>query len=129
MQTGAEVRLAYGQLLRLGRDLAAAGNFEAAYHALMSAVHCAEDAADSARLAEMAGVLQDIKEVIDAIRPPHKLSTQAARMGRCIFDIGAAMADGEIKRLKCQKQIAELRRADAAVGTGTSSKRDEVGGR
>jgi hypothetical protein len=97
----------------------AGGHYGVAYHALMAALHCAEDAGDAARLAEVAGLLRQVKGVVDAIRPPHNLSTDAAHTGRSIFEMGAVEADAAIRRLECEDRIEELRRIGAGgVGPG-----------
>jgi hypothetical protein len=105
----ADATRAYDQLLDLARTLSAAGHYEATYHALMTALHCAEDAGDPARLAEVAGLFRNHQRAVDAIRPPHKLSTQAAHTGRSVFETGAVLAEAEIKRLESQHRLAELR--------------------
>jgi hypothetical protein len=99
----------YAQLLEFAHTLSAAGRYEATYHVLMSALHSAEDAGDAARLAEVAGLFRQHKRVIDAILPPHHLSTRSAHTGRSIFESGAVIAEAEIKRLASQHRLAELR--------------------
>jgi hypothetical protein len=87
----------------------------------MAALHSAEDAGHADRLAEVAGLLRQTKDFVDAIRPPHKLSTGAAHAGRSIFEMGAVEAETATKRLQCQDRIEELRRKGiGAVGTGPS---------
>ena len=75
----------------------------------MAALHSAEDAEDAARMAEVAGLLRHAKGVVDAILPPHRLSTQAAQSGRSIFEMGAVEAEAAIRRQECQDRLAELR--------------------
>lgn len=109
-----DIRMAYGQLVDLARSVAAAGHFGAAYHALMSAVHLAEDAGDTTRLAAVADMLRHYKGVVDALRPPHRLSTQAAHGGRSVFEMGALTAESEMKRLDAGARLAELREGGGA---------------
>jgi hypothetical protein len=109
MSTG-RVRSAYTRFLALGKVMAEDGHFEVAYHAFMAAVHCAEDVEDRIRLAEAADVLRRIKNQVDAISPPHKLSTRNSHAGRSIFEIGATSAEAAIKRLESHDFIERLRR-------------------
>lgn len=109
MQADVELRLAYTQCLELARRMETGRHYAVAYHALMAALHSAEDARDSGGFAEVAGLLRQTKGVVDAIKPPHHLSTRAAHTGRSIFEMGAVEADAAIRRLECQDRIAELR--------------------
>lgn len=118
MQADAELGLAYPQLLNLGRRLSAGAHYGAAYHALVAALHCAGDARDAAQLAEVAGLLRDAKGVVDAIRPPHRLSTQAAHTGRSIFEMGAVQAEVAIQRQECEDRIAELQTGGRGLRSG-----------
>jgi hypothetical protein len=121
MQADADLRLTYAHFLDLSRRVATGGHYAVAYHALMAALHCAEDAGDAARLAEVAGLLRQAKGVVDAIHPPHKLSTRAAHTGRSIFEMGAVEAEAAIRRLECEHRIEELRRMGVGtLGTGPS---------
>lgn len=109
MAPDADVGRAYTQLLDMARGLSAAGHYEVTYHLMMAALHCAEDAGDAARLSEVAGLFRHYWHAVDAISPPHRLSTQAAHSGRSIFEAGAITAEAEIKRLESEQRLAELR--------------------
>ena len=76
-----------------------------AYHLLMAALHCAEDAADEARLAEVATRFRDHRDRTDALVPPHKYSTGATHMGRSIFDLGASQAESVRSRIQSVERI------------------------
>jgi len=107
--TDLDTRRPYPRFLDLARGLAGDRRYEAAYHALMAAVHCAEDDSDADQLAEAAVLLRNYRLDIDAIRPSHRLSTQSTHGGRSIYEMGAVMAEAMIKRLESQDRIAELR--------------------
>ena len=109
----------YDRLLDLGRELADAGYNEAAYHALMAAVHCAESAGDVARLGHMAALLRDHRRRIDALEPPHKLSTASSHGGRSIFEMGAVTAEAAALRLENQKRVREIKQGRTVTGTSS----------
>jgi hypothetical protein len=104
-----KTRLAYQRSITSARDIAEGGHFGAAYHAAMTALHCAEDAEDPVRLAEVAGVLQHLRQSVDAIEPPHRLSTRRARSGRGIFELGEAEAEAVIARIAAQRITVGVR--------------------
>jgi hypothetical protein len=114
-----EVRQAYDQLLELARNMSAAGHYEVTYHILMAALHCAEDAGDAARLHEVAQLCRQHRKTIDAIQPPHRLSTHSAHARQSIFEAGAIMAVAEIKRLESQHLLSDLRARMGRVNTPT----------
>jgi hypothetical protein len=109
MEPDTDVKRAFGRFVELAGGMAAGGHYEATYHALMAAVHCAEDAGDTARLTEVARLLRQHKHAIDTLVPPHKLATLSTQGGRSIFEMGAVMAETVIKRLENQQRIDELR--------------------
>ena len=100
------VATAYGQFLDLGAAMAAAGHYEAAYHALMAALHCAKDAGDAGRLGEVADRLRQYGRDVDAIDPPHKLSGERSRSGTGLFEIGAMHADAAAKLARVKRAAA-----------------------
>src|SRR5436309_8831405 len=99
MGPDAELDRAFDQLLGLSRGMAAAGHYEVAYHALMAAVHSAEDMGDTARLGAVAELLRGYQGDIDALDPPHRLSTRSAHGSRGLFTMGASSAEAVVKRL------------------------------
>ena len=58
----------------------------------------------------MAGLLRGYQGDIDALAPPHKLSTRLSQSSRGIFAIGAVSAEAVAKRLENQKRIDQFRR-------------------
>jgi len=111
MQPGIALNDAYGELIALARSLSAGGHYEATYHALMAALHCAEEAEDSARLVEVGKLFAEHKQVVDALQPPHRLSTRSSHGARSVFEMGVSMADAVIKRLENQHRIEEMRQS------------------
>jgi hypothetical protein len=97
---------AYGQFLDLGAAMAAAGHYEAAYHALMAGLHCAEDAGDAGRLVEVADRLRQGGRDVDAIHPPHKLSAERSHSGTSLFEIGALHAYAAAKLVRVNRAAA-----------------------
>ncbi|SRR5581483_3728843 len=109
MEPKTDLGRACDRFLELAREMAADGHYAVAYHALMAAVHSAEDAGDTARLAEVADLLRQHRQAIDALVPAHKLATQLTHGGRSIFEMGASMAETVIKRIENQQRMDELR--------------------
>jgi hypothetical protein len=126
MKPGIALNDAYGELIALARSLSAGGHYEATYHALMSAMHCAEETVDAAQLAEVGKLCSEHKQVVDALQPPHKLSTKSSRGARSVFEMGVCMTDAVIKRLENQHRIDAMRQSHkeaakaAATGAGRS---------
>jgi len=101
----------YGQFLAASEAAFAAGHYEVAYHALMAALHCAEQAADTDRLEEVAQVARRHQQALDAQSPSHRLSSQssAQRGHRSVFEAGAVTAESARKRLEAAKVLERLR--------------------
>ena len=121
MKPGIALNDAYGELVALARSLSVGGHYEATYHALMSALHCAEETEDSARLTEVGKLFAEHKQVVDALQPPHKLSTKSSHGARSVFEMAVCMTDAVIKRLENQHRIDEMRQSqkEAAKATPT----------
>jgi hypothetical protein len=98
---------AYSEALALNAAAAAAGHFEAAYHLLMAALHCAEAIKDTGRLAEVAEQARAQRHAVDALRPTHRLATQRAHGGHSIYEMAAIEAEAVIKRLASERRIAQ----------------------
>jgi hypothetical protein len=121
MKPGIALNDAFSELIVLARSLSAGGHYEATYHALMAAMHCAEEAGDSARLHEVGKLFSEYKQVVDALQPPHKLSTKSSHGARSVFEMGVCMTDAVIKRLENQHRIDEMRQSqkEAAKASAT----------
>ena|SRR5579871_3235542 len=110
MEAAFQVEAAYDQILAMNAAAAADGHFEVAYHLLMSALHCAEDARNPAWLSEVAARAREQRHVVDALSPPHRLSTVSSHAGVSIFETTARMAEAVTQRLSNERRTAQLRR-------------------
>jgi hypothetical protein len=108
--------VAYGEAMALNESAAADSHFEAAYHFLMAALHCAEDMENTEQLAEVAALARAQQSAVDAVNPPHPLSTHRPHASRGIFEMAAIEAEAVIKRLKAAQWIA-TRRSRQQVGS------------
>ena len=68
----------YRRLMTASRDAFAAGYYEAAYHALVAAMHAAEVTGDALRFAEVEGTAREQIGRMDVQAPAHRLGTAAA---------------------------------------------------
>ncbi len=68
----------YDQLLEINRAAFEAGGYEAAFHALSSAIHCARYLSDEQRLATVERIATEQGEWIDAHTPTHAISSNSA---------------------------------------------------
>src|SRR4051794_22110146 len=77
----------------------AAGHYEAAYHALMAALHLAQDLGDEGRLLRVARVAGEQGRHIDTVSPSHRLSSQTARArgSNSVFEYAVRQATTEAK--------------------------------
>ena len=66
-----ELLAAYGQLCK-------SGNYDAAFHILMAVLHIADRGEDLALVDRVADMAAKQADAIDAIAPPHHLSTASA---------------------------------------------------
>ena len=66
------------KLLAVVTELCEAGNYEAAFQALMAALHVADEAGDMDLLQRVSQIGANQAAAIDAMDPPHRLSTSAA---------------------------------------------------
>src|SRR5262245_45269059 len=68
----------YEQLIAASETAFASGHYEAAYHALMAALHWANDQADLQRLQTVAQLANEQHNWLDTHLPTHRLSTQSS---------------------------------------------------
>jgi hypothetical protein len=92
----------YDRLMAVNAEAFAAGNWEAAYHALMAALHCAADLRDAGRLAAVSDVARGQQAAIDAKAPGHALSSRSAgvRGHKSLLETAAFMADTRVGMLR-----------------------------
>jgi hypothetical protein len=68
------------RLLALYAECSAAGEYEAAYHLLMAALHVADHAREAQALARIGEACDQLEREIEAAAPPHLLSAAHARL-------------------------------------------------
>ena len=68
----------FDRLLNLSHESAGAGRYEVAFHLLSAAMHDAEASADLTALDQVAKVCAAQAAALDAIEPPHALSSKGA---------------------------------------------------
>jgi hypothetical protein len=66
------------RLLALYAECSAGGEYEAAYHVLMAALHLADHAGDAGALGRISDAAGSLEQDIEAVEPPHALSAAAA---------------------------------------------------
>jgi hypothetical protein len=98
---------AYGQALALNEAAATAGQFEATYHFLAAALHCAQAVGETERLYDVAALARAQQHAVDTAAPTHRLAT---RRGRGIYAMAAVQAEAVAKRLESAEQITKRRR-------------------
>jgi hypothetical protein len=88
--------------LALHDHCSGAGLMEASYHALATAMLCAEAASSVKAIALVIELAHERQQAIDAERPPHPLSTREARARGAIplFESLATAADAIRRNLK-----------------------------
>ena len=93
-------------ILELGREAAAAGEFEAAYHLLMAAVHLADHRRDTAALERLTRLAREQGALVEAVSPPHRLSRSyaAARGHTALFDTLMTHIKSVELRLEAERQ-------------------------
>ena len=69
----------FDQTMAVNGEAFAAGHYEAAYHALMAALHLAQDLGDETRLRNVSQVAGQQRQTIDSLVPAHRLCSQEAR--------------------------------------------------
>jgi hypothetical protein len=69
----------FDRAMSVNREGFAAGHYEAAYHALMAALHFAEDLEDEGRLLRVAQVAGEQGRLLDSLPTPHRLSSRMAK--------------------------------------------------
>ncbi len=106
-----DVKVEYEHCLDMSATAFAAGYFEVAYHLLMAALHCAQDARDAAGLAEVGRKARTCLAEIDSRFPSHSLSSRTAEAHghRSVFEMGAVTADSMLQRLDLEDRLAARR--------------------
>lgn len=77
------------QLMALSKQALISGHYEAAYHALTVAMHCASDLNNEEYLVKVEQEAKAQRDWIDSRAPEHRMSTQSAskHQGKNLYDI------------------------------------------
>ena len=70
--------LLYDQFLATSRTAIDAGLFEAAFHGLSAATHCADVLGDVARIHEIERIADKTQDQIDSEKPDHRIGSKSA---------------------------------------------------
>ena len=97
--------------LKLNAGAAARGEYEAAYHLLLAALHLADHAKDSAALERIAKLAREQGEALERVQPPHHLARAQAQLRghTALFDSLAAHIAAVRLRLQSERQRAKRR--------------------
>jgi len=95
------------EILALNQRAAASGDFEAAYHLLMAALHVADHAADESVLARIGDLARQQAAAVEAVRPHHHLSRHQAQVRgqTAVYESFIAHLDAVRLRLQSQRQL------------------------
>jgi len=101
----------YEQLLAISQRALASQHYEAAFHALSAALHCAEELKDEQRLSMVKQEAEHQKNFIDTHSPHHRMSTQTAaqRNGVNLYNALIGQARVHIKQFSYERHQAERR--------------------
>ncbi len=96
----------FAQLMSINREAFDSGRYEVAYHALMAALHAAQDAGDQAFLREVERAAEGQQDRIDSDSPRHRLSShEAKRHGAVgIFRMAARQASARAAIARRERQ-------------------------
>ena len=97
----------FEQIIQLNERAAAQGDYEAAYHLLMAALHCADHARDAQVLDLLTRLAREQGEEVEAIEPPHHLSRKhaEARGQTALYDSLLTHIDAVRLRLESVRQL------------------------
>ena len=100
------------ELLELNGEAAGDGEYEAAYHLLMAALHVVDHAKDLGALERIAQLANEEGQAVERVQPQHHLSRHQAQLRgqTALFDSLAAHIDAVRLRVQSDEQRAKLRR-------------------
>jgi hypothetical protein len=103
----------YSQLLVISQEALTNGYYEAAYHALTAALHCAQTEGDIDRLEEVAKLAGEQLAYINRHAPNSVMSTQAAtsRRGVDMYAVLRRMSNARAQMVRDAQRRAEIRRS------------------
>jgi hypothetical protein len=98
----------FQQLMGINGEAFATGRYEVAYHALMAALHAAQDAGDPVHLRSVERTAEQQQDRIDADAPRHRLSSDKARKHGAvgIFRMAARQASARSAIAQRDRRIA-----------------------
>ena len=101
----------FDELIELNARAAADGNYEAAYHLLMAALHCVEHDGDAALLARLVAIAKKQGADIEALKPAHHLCRQHAQVRgqTAVFDSFLAHVEAVRLRMESDRQRRKQR--------------------
>lgn len=92
----------FDRFMAINDEASAQSHYEAAYHALMGTLHCAEDLCDEARLRRVERVAGEQRDGIDSREPAHRRSSPQARSRghQSVFALAAQQAGAQASMAK-----------------------------
>jgi hypothetical protein len=115
-----ELRALHHEFRDLNALAFAGWEFEAAYHALAAAMHCADRLRDGDLLADVQQLAEEQGQWIDTHAQDHRLASQSATTAGhpSIFALAAKYAQSMLLRLKMEEQAQELKRSKQEQAAG-----------
>jgi hypothetical protein len=97
-------------LLRSNEAAFASGRYEAAYHALMAALHVAQDSEDAEGLLVIVGRAKEQQAAIDAVAHDHRFSTASAanRGHKSLYEMAVQQARAQAAMIRLRRSESDL---------------------
>ena len=97
----------FEQIIQLNERAAAQGDYEAGFHLLMAALHCADRARDRQAIERLTKLARDQGAEVEAIDPPHHLSRKhaEARGQTAVYESLLTHIDAVRLRLESARQL------------------------
>jgi hypothetical protein len=97
-------------LLRSNEAAFTSGRYEAAYHALMAALHVAQDSEDAEGLLVIVGRAKEQQASIDALAHDHRLSTTSAasRGHKSLYEMAVQQARAQAAMIRLRRSESDL---------------------
>src|SRR5262245_40379596 len=98
----------YERLMAAAREAFDAGLYEAAYHAVMAALHAAESGGDEPGVATAGETAVEFERRLDAANPGHRMASLYAQAhgGTPLFLMARTHADAVLARLRGVRAVA-----------------------
>jgi hypothetical protein len=97
-------------LLQLNEVTFASAQYEAAYHALMAALHIAQDSQDARGLLVIVARAKEQQGSIDDLAPGHRLSSgsAASRGQKSVYEVAAEQARAQAGMIRLRRSGGDL---------------------